>query len=764
MRIAVLVLGASLLGAPCPALGLQAVTSASTDPTKASLEIGFKVNGAPLVPPAGELVLRSVGPGRESISLSVASGKPVATEIKPGRWELVASLPGFWVPAQHLTVAADGETTRIELPLWPAGQLTGSLKLPTPAGKHPEKVEVRFQSPPPAGRMPNGSVLCPIVADTGSWACEIPAGLLDVAVQATGYVPVYRWGIATKAGKPTSLGRLELKAGASVAGWAETADGGLLRCIAKLSPLAAPGGRPSTAERLRSTILSAQVTERGFFQIGGVAPGSYLLEVSQQGYAPARVFPLEVFPGAETSLRSPVVLERPLDLELVITPLADWLGQPWQVQVFRASEFSGSYDREPVFEGAVSAEGTIIVRNQAPGAYWITVRDAAGNRLYSEPDIYISGPQDARRDLEIDLVTVKGEIYLGKEPLAATLHFGGQRGFTSIEMVSDETGEFSGVLPREGRWLVEVTESSVPLSTHTKVEVEANDRGRADIEIRLPDTHVFGRVLDEHDKPVAQASVLVEDETDVIEATTAADGNFDLRAVPAGLARLSARAAAASGGTLSSDSQLVSLAEGQPLGPIELRLRRATKVTGTVVSPRGPVAGASILLLAHQPLLGFGDKARTGLDGKFVGDLPGGTEIAAAIVSPPGHALKVFQFPLEGMEVRLNVPPEGGTLEAVLPSRLEEENLIPLVLQNGVAIPVQALVSWAEGHGVRAAGGNELRIPQLAAGEYRACLVPRLVAPGGQLTAWLEQTGRCASGFLNAGDTLRLEIPAKKGE
>ena len=70
----------------------------------------------------------------------------------------------------------------------------------------------------------------------------------------------------------------------------------------------------------------------------------------------------------------------------------------------------------------------MTVPGQAPGAFSIYVSDSRGNRLSWENAIEISTPAEAVRTIQIEVITVTGRLYLGKEPLSATVWFGGQFG------------------------------------------------------------------------------------------------------------------------------------------------------------------------------------------------------------------------------------------------------------------------------------------------------------------------------------------------
>jgi hypothetical protein len=129
------------------------------------------------------------------------------------------------------------------------------------------------------------------------------------------------------AGKVGEVGPVELKRGASVAGWVAVEEGAIDAgsCHARLSLLVGSGGNVQLAEKIAQTAMDVRVRKDGFFQFSAVPPGTYSLEVRQKGFAPGTVSPIEVSPRSETSLREPVTLRRPFQIELAISPPIDWL-------------------------------------------------------------------------------------------------------------------------------------------------------------------------------------------------------------------------------------------------------------------------------------------------------------------------------------------------------------------------------------------------------------------------------------------------------
>lgn len=729
---------------------------------EARFELDWK-GGAParsggsliLTPVMGEAVAVPIG-GEASVSVRLPARS---------RWMISLTVPGFWAAGEAFSVGESGTRLVRRIVLWPTGRVQGKVRVAESKDAVPKEISLRLEpAPSRSASVPRGLWTCP-VDHQGGWACEVPAGTLDLAIQAQGFIPHYRWGLRLAAGGSLPLGDVVLRRGASLAGWVVVEDGKPVsdRCKARLRPAVAPGGAgPDTAIRLQRAIQEVPVDKKGFFQIDGVAPGAYLLEVEQPGYAPARVFPLDVWQGSETFLRQPITLHPPLTLELTVSPSLDWLGKPWRVRIARSSDFSANVEGEPVFDGPADREGLARAKGIAPGAFRIVIADSAGNRFYSHPDLRIDDPDDARQSVEIDLIYVRGTVRLGDEPLAATLWFGGRFGSTWIEMSSDEEGKFEGVLPRLGTWRVDVAASDPKIESHAEVEVKPDREGEAAIEVRLPNTLFFGKVVDEADRPVADANVSL---TTVMAAATTTtrsgpDGEVEIRGVPEGRISVTAEASSAAG-RLTGDEMIVDLAEGRPMGPLRLVLRRTRVLSGRVQSFRGPVAGAVVRVSSFRPPLGFTDSGRTGLDGSFSVRIPVKAEALLAIVSAPGHALKALEFPVTEHTVILNIPENGGSLDVALSETAEQaqaRKLTLAVLQDGRFLPPSTLYRWAAGHGLRFQDQTGIHLPRMAPGEYKVCMGPLALLEDWEASAWLA-TARCAQGYLSEGSRLDLRLP-----
>lgn len=759
---------ACLIGCAIACLGIPAAVRGEEPSPSATLRIEIQRRGDTKAVLKGDLSLRSADDKGSEIVLPLpVDGGILETRLpEKSSWTLSLRSPGFWAPREIVTMGEAGSVKQYVVSLWPLARLSGSVRMIDRGERFPREITARISSPASGSKalvVPKVEVACP-VDEKGAWSCELPAGVLDVSFRAGGFVPSYRWGLILRAGETSAFGVLEMRKGASLAGWVEVEEGRIdaATCVARLSPLSGPGRTTPTAEeRLREVFLERKVSKDGFFQIDGVAPGSYQLEIRQPGYAPARAFPLEVWEGSETLLRQALLLRRPLEIGVTIEPSLDWRGKPWQVTVHRKSDFSGSIEGTPAFQGPASPEGRIKVAGQAPGRFVVQVADSLGNNLHHERDLPIEHAGEAQQVIRVGMTAVQGKVTLGGEPLAATLWFGGRFGAVRVKMSSDEEGAFEGVLPRSGSWRVEVQASDPKLDTETKVDVEPDPDGDATVEIRLPNTYVFGKVVDEAGRPVPRARVDFGHLNGAVAAESGEGGEFDLHAVPEGRAELSATFESRSEGSLTSDVVRVDVSDSVPVGPMNLILRKTRLLQGRIQSPRGPVAGAMLRVVPYNPPLGSASRARSELDGSFSLRVDGKAESMLAVVSPPGHALQVFEVPVKNEPVVLNVSPDGGTLEVALPFSLRSSEQAFFIWQNRLPLDVGSLVFWAEGHGTRFEDENGLHIPRLAPGDYEVCYGPVTFSDPEDLAGWKTTTATCASGFLGNGATLRLNLKAK---
>ena len=588
----------------------------------------------------------------------------------------------------------------------------------------------------------------------------MPAATYDLSVFSEGFIPLYSWDVSVLAGGQADLKALTLRRGASLAGWVE-ADSGVVidiaRCQVKISPTATfGGGNLAAVEKLTQTGRQAKVNARGFFQVVGLAPGSYTVDVEQEGALAESRGPIQVVVGDETYLPEPFLLKAPLDLEFVVEPAKDWLGRSWAVQVERGLG-RGDVRTETVFQGKTSDEGVARVKNQKRGQFTVSISDSTGQKMLTEHDLEFDSPADARHTFQIRWVEIEGEVHLGKAPLRATLWFGGQHGVTSIRFDSDQEGKFSGVLPREGHWPIELAADKPRISLELHRTIEAR-KGHAEIEIEVPGTHLFGRVVDAEGHPAAQATVSVLEGDGANQGlVTEMEGRFEFRGVAPGNLTLGAQSRR---GDLVATDQMFALPDDGEIGPIELVLRGTKRFAGRVRSARGVEGGAVVSALGVRPGRYGNDRTRTAADGGFELKLPSVVEGAVAVVGVLGSALTAFEL-RPGEKADLVVADVSGTVEvdlgATLKQRLQEQDAWMMLFQNGMELPANSLSDWARSRGEPAFGLTASRYSDLAPGEYSACVVPIAARLALGQTGWSPKLAvECHSGSLSAGGTLRL--------
>ncbi len=725
---------------------------------QATVEITFRTIGKATLPPAWDVLLRPSAAQEEPPARHPANpGEPLLMQLAVGSsWEVSADLPGFWVRRQTLVVGPAGETSRLELVLWPLGKISGRVKVQSKDVTLPRDLLVKTVAAPAVLKrppMPLGVLSCPIDKE-GSWSCSLPAATYDLVVNAEGFIPHYRWGIEVPPAKAATLGTFQFERGGSVAAWISV-EGGTIdsaHAVARLSFLAACDTDIKATLELDRIAVERPVSKDGFLQITGLAPGSYALEVRQPGLAPARVPDIRVAAQAETFLPEPLLLTRPITLEFEITPVLGEGGEPWRAQVSRRVE-----DSRPaalVFDGPADSEGRFTVSGQSPGWFRVRVLDSRGNRVHSEPERQLDA--STRHRIEIPRIAVEGRLRLGSEPLAGTIWFGGRYGAKRVKMDSNEEGRFAGVLSADGFWIVDVEATEPKFQGRTRTEIRPDRSGKAAVAIDLPDTRIFGRVVDQNGQPPPHAYLLLTTQGGLDQHIEAdAKGAFDIRGFTTGLLSLMAK----DGGSGQSERVVLNAAESGKIGPIELRLRPVRRLSGTVISQLGPVVGAVIVALANSPAVG-GGRAMTGPEGTFTLELPADIPSVTAVVKAPGFGTQAFPLVADDKPVSLTMSEAAGEIVIALPRGavdLHRENLRVALFQNGLELLISLLREDASSN-VALDDTPVLHLANLAAGQYSACIAQKQVDSKGSVEHNPSTGLSCDSGQLAAGTTLALTL------
>jgi hypothetical protein len=711
----------------------------------------------------GEPQVRAVavwfGKGKvEPRSAPVSSTAPSSIELPSGRWSLQAEAVGYWGAPEYLDVGA--EAREVTLDLWPAGRVEGGFILPE-GEQAPKEIAVFFRSDPgsPGALPPPSKALCPVT--DGTWHCTLPAGFLDLRFQADGFIPRYQWGIAVPRGRALSLGRFDLSRGSAVLGWVVTADRSRIAEGTRAEVRPRMGGslrQEGEEKRVQSLAFSAPVNERGFFQVDGVPPGAYVVEVHQAPFAPATAT-VRVVAGEVTEVANPpLLLDLPKSLEVFLNPPVDPAGEPWSVRLAQLDR--GTMAMKTFATELADEAGAWKKPGLAKGTYLLKVGPKSGDTWLTQELEIDDNPAPVYLDLK--LVKVTGTVRWGKNPLPAVLTFGGRFGSSKITVQADAEGRFELYLPKPGEWPVWISSDTPPVARELgKVRIEPRlGKEVAEIDLVLPDTELRGRVVDESGKSVPKAIVSVKSadtSEPLVQDWADEKGRFALVGLPAGKLLV----AADGGEELYSDLVPVQVAEGSKAGEVKLVVRSQVRITGTLVSPAGVVPGARIKA-APAGVPYFGVRSVTSdARGRFELVLaPSAREMFIAVAAP-GFAFRMLRLPVPAdRQLTLGVEQSVGTLilETGSPHlNPEPDGPVVYLFHQGSVEGLPLLNAWALSSGALPEDPAVSTVPAMEPGDYRACWV--LPAERAGLDFGIVPQGRCAEGFLSPNGELRLKLP-----
>jgi hypothetical protein len=708
---------------------------ANAQPSRSTIVIHLEPRNASTTP-AGVLTLQSTTELLQRREVTVKSGVAQLVETAGSVWELQFANDRWWSPVRTITFPAADVIEQQTLQVWRTGVVNGRLTAGDKDIELPKSITLTVESPPqpvapPA--IPRGTMFdCPVAAD-GSWSCRVPATALDLVLRQKGITPHYRWGVVVATNEPKDLGNFVLKRGASFTAWLDRATAKKLksparaRLVRSVTPLGV-----ETSARLTVPVAEASFNAQGAVQLAPLPAGIYVLEVWAEGFATARVSPVEIYRGSESVFRKPIELHPPITVAVSVDPPADPAGRPWRIDWQHNNDFVSGPDPFPPFSAAVDKEGALKIPRQEPGTYFLQVLNASGDRI-AERSLVVHDEHDGLCRVQVESHDVKGTLRLGGEPLTATLWFGSRFGAERVKMTSNAEGAFSGALPRRGEWPLDVESSELSLLTMTDVTVP--DGGKT-LDIDLPDTTLSGWVIGSDGQRLTRGSVAVRTGVRLVEPRLAADGSFTLRALAPGVVHLIATDRRTGETSAGVD---VPLSEGEKRAGVELRIDPVTAVVGTVVSRGKPVIGASVSGLGLDMGSQIVESTATDVTGRFVINIPQRAKRAHFVVAAPGRTLQSFELAITAPPLTLELEPIGGVIELVVsgPFRLS---------RNGMNVPVSAITDWMSGHGDPLSDLSVMHIPDLAPGHYDVCSTG-------------SATPTCIGGELAPGGTLRLVAP-----
>ena len=658
-----------------------------------------------------EIVAESISVESEPRAFTLPVSGPAELRLPDGLWTLSVGGERFWAPPATLRAEAG---VSAEMTLYCLGSALVTVDLDDRT--EPDRVVVDFVETAYRDRDDvglRGRLDCRPAGDR--WACPVPVGVFDLALRAKQHAPRFLWERSIHRHPAVDLGRVALERGASLTGEVRRADGEPVPKSARVR-LERPG---------RKKVVTAEVSPWGFFLLSGLEPGDYRLRVEAEGFADA-IEPVRLQPNTEAGLLRPLVLRRPVDVTFRLEPPHDLVGEPWRLDLLDQAPLPSR-----VAGGRTDDGGLWRAAGLAPGDYRLLVSSADGSRVATH-ELAVDESTDIV-SIEIASVWVEGRVTLGDEPLSATLSFGGRDGIVSVSMVTDDDGRYTGLLPRDGAWAVDV-ESSDPKIFRRLGGVEVDPLGGsvARVDIELPDTLIEVEVVDSLGEPVPGASVFAMRWEPPFESPSGErvdeDGRLLLRGFAPGTFRLEALDHS-TGTSRRSDAVEVILDEDAPDASARLMLRETVELTGRLVTARGSaVPGATIHAHATGGAVGLHvPTAESGADGRFRLDLPEGTVQAELTIYAPGFVLErvdvtarpgqeetiVLAPASAGGTLRLHVPPAAGRWRPPLRDAPE------LRRPNRRASAGFASGLYVQGRSVTA---DILEVPAMPAGDYSLCL------------------------------------------
>lgn len=656
---------------------------------------------------SGELVIRSSS-GDETIH-SLRNFKSLS--ISAGEASVTCRGERLWCPDLPLR----GDT--VELPVFPTMRVTARLTGRGAAAQHTTgTVQGIVRGEPPARPLEFRQALS--IRD-GEIAFEAPRAGLDLRFALSGAAPVYRWGVDPPAAGAEAaavrLGDLPLHPGGSLSGWVMTRDDELPVDDATIVAL------PVSATDAGSTPLREwEVTsgENGFFQVHGLEPGTYRLQLSAADLVSQAIEAVEVAEGSETLIGT-VLLPSPIRVSFQLTPPLDPRGRPWKLTLRPAHPLPG----EPAAEAMAAVDGTGVISSLRIAEYVVQVVSSDGDALLFERR-RISG--DDWLTLEVPVAEVRGTVSLGAEPISATVVVETGDG-DRAELESGEDGELSGWMRKpEPPWaLATVSWSEGDERRQRKVEVVPDvEEELVRLDIDLPTGAIFGDVVDAEGRSQSGVRVLatpVEGATQFTEVRGVTDrnGRFHLT----GLEEEPYLLQAGGNGSPASEVVMVDLSGDLPAGDVRLVLWPTRRIEGQLTAGTQPVAGALVAIegVGRVPV---SVEAPTNAQGRFAFELPESVTRVVVKVSAPSRVLWSACVPVDGEELHLALPTSpAGRLSLSSSSRADlpptTRGQLVLLTGDGGFLAFGQLLRW-----------STLRNAQWSVEQEGNRLLQRLPVPG----------------------------------
>jgi hypothetical protein len=651
--------------------------------------------------PAVPVVLRRVD--REEAERTMQLPLNASTVLNVGSigtWEINVGSSTHWAAPVYASA-----TDAVTLSLWRVGNVHGQL-----GGRPPASGELIVTFAPSADGEagPAGTIRCPFSGR--DWQCPLPAGVLDIKFNVTGYATDFKWAVPLSA-EGLNIGRIELTPGSSLSGNVDLAAG--TSQPTKPIEVALTAVNPDPSAR-RTREFRTQPDRKGFFQIRGLAPGAYTLRASAGVDFTSDVRPVEIVHGTNATLKEPLLLAKPVRFSVRITPPLDPAGGRWQVELLQLRH--GAVMLDAVAKTHATAAGEWSLNRVQPGEYRLAIHREDGSEWSAEELTIRAADPDKSIDIVLANQRVKGQVLLGERPIAARVRFGDENG---PALIADERGRFEGVFPpfeEAGQVSLLVTADTPDVQRTLKVKAERSPDGELFFNVRLPATTILGRAINEDGSPEPSAIITLSsrggEDVAFEQIFVEKDGSFQFEGFEPGTYSLQADAFLKLSELLQVDART------EPGPSHDLVLRPLEEVRGRVTMNGVPVEGAEVYAFPRDTkatLLPTGKSDATGL---FVITLPPGTKTYDAIVIPRGFymtAARITRVPREGLNV--GVGQDGGSLNVDAP----DDNSRLLLMRAGGEFSLPWLARSSGGTIAAADGRRQLTVLNLEPGPYSVC-------------------------------------------
>lgn len=596
----------------------------------------------------------------------------------------------YWLRGQgevspEIEVRGDDCGPAVPLEIYPAGEVHGRIVVPAGAAR-PAAVRVRAAQCPkgpgqaavPAGRFPSP------VAKDGSWSAEVPAGCVDLAVEAGDFAPASYHQIATATGRRTDLGVQALNFGASLLTRVVADDGSPLVAAVSLLPAAgvARALSDSYAGREVPTSAEGRTASSGWVHLTGLQEGRFVLRVQASGH------PLFVSDPFELAARLELVLDdlrvpAPANLRVHLVPSDGVTSLQATYTVTARGLGPPDWINGTALRVAAGKDNTAQFPALASGRWQIRAmaRMGSGEFPLGRREVNLL-PGATTIELPVDGSLYHGHVTYRDAPLAAALDLrpvsrGDVRSPVYAESGAD--GNFTVILPQGGGFSARVAARQPAL--HTTLPLVVFGDPSETVQVQVPDATLDGRVVDDQAKAVPKVLVTARQ---IADSPPSGDGqsgeltstDVDTLSDEQGLFHFDGLADGrwllqASRRELHSDQVPADVPAAPGQDAVTLVLADRDKVSGHVLAADGqPVAGARISV-TFPPAGGLPISAEATAvsedDGSFAVDrlAPPGTPVNVAVAAP-GMPVTTSRRALDVGALELQLAPSGGEIDLTL--------------------------------------------------------------------------------------------------